>query len=370
MADDTGVATHLEASLQHDIDLIRAQVRMMADLCERAIGEALAALVGGHRQPAYLVILRDQQIDEAEQQLDRLCLEFLVRHQPAAGHLRFGYAALKISSELERIGDHAEAIARRLLKFEADRPAISYAPFQTMANASIAMMRDAVRAFDQKDGELARNTMLAEETIDRMRVDLDTSLASLEKDRTLTLESFAILSAISRRIERMSDEVRDMCAETIYMCTGDFVKHRAPEVFRVLFVDRHNHCRSQMAEAIATNMSLPHMLFTSAGLDPQSIDPRLPAFLAEKGLDVSHHRPKSIEHVPNLSHYHVVIAFDQSVYYSLRFHRTLIVCIDWSVADPSTVEGTPAEVHAAYEHTFTFIRDHLKELVEAIARQG
>jgi phosphate transport system ATP-binding protein len=68
-------------------------------------------------------------------------------------------------------------------------------------------------------------------------------------------------------------------------------------------------------------------------LTPQSIDPRLPAFLAEKGLDVSHHRPKSIEQVPNLAHYHVVIAFDQSVYYSLRFHRTLIVCIDWSVAD-------------------------------------
>ena len=169
-----GMKTHLEASLQHDIDLIRGQVRAMADLCERAIREALDALVGGHRQPAYLVILRDQQIDEAEQQLDRLCLEFLVRQQPVAGHLRFGYAAIKISSELERIGDHAEAIARRLLKFESDRPAISYAPFQAMATASIAMMRDAVRAFDQKDGELARSTMLAEETIDRMRGELDT----------------------------------------------------------------------------------------------------------------------------------------------------------------------------------------------------
>ena len=362
------MGTHLEASLQHDIDLIRTQVRAMADLCEHAIRAAVDALVGGHRQPAYLVILRDQHIDEAEQQLDRLCLEFLIRHQPVAGHLRFGYAALKLSSELERVGDHAEAIARRLLRFESDRPTLSYAPFQAMADASIAMLRDAVRAFDQKDGELAKTTMLAEETIDRMRGELDTQLARMEKDGALTLESFAILSAISRRIERISDEARDMCAETIYMCTGDFVKHRAPEVFRVLFVDRHNHCRSQMAEAIATSLSLPHMLFTSAGLDPQSIDPRLPPFLAEKGLDVSHHRPKSIEHVPNLAHYHVVIAFDQSAYYSLRFHRTLIVCIDWSVADPSAATGTPDEVHAAYERTFTFIRDHLQELVQAIAQ--
>jgi phosphate transport system protein len=369
IADDTGMGSHLEASLQHDIDLIRTQVREMAAQCERAIREAMEALLSGHRQPAYLVILRDQQIDESEQQLDRLCLEFLIRQQPAAGHLRFGYAAIKMSSELERIGDHAEAIARRLLKFESARPSISYAPFDAMANITIAMLRDAVRAFDQKDERLARSTMLVEETIDRMRGELDTTLASMQEDRALTIEGFAILSAISRRIERISDEARDMCFETIYMCTGDFVKHRAPEVFRVLFVDRHNHCRSQMAEAIATNLSLPHMLFTSAGLDPRSIDPRLPPFLAEKGLDVSHHRPKSIDQVPNLSHYHVVIAFDQSAYYSVRFHRTLIVCIDWSVADPSTVEGTAAEVHTAYEHTFTFIRDHLQELVEAISKQ-
>jgi phosphate transport system protein len=369
MAEDSGMGTRLEASLQHDIDLIRTQVRAMAAQCERAIRDALEALVGGQRQPAYLVILRDQQIDESEQQLDRLCLEFLVRQQPAAGHLRFGYAAIKISSELERIGDHAEAIARRLLKFEPARPDISYTAFDAMATATIDMLRDAVRAFDQKDVDLAKSTMLVEETIDRMRGELDTALAGMQKDGALTLEGFAALSSISRRIERISDEVRDMCAETVYMCTGDFVKHRAPEVIRVLFVDRHNHCRSQMAEAIATDMSVPDMLFASAGLEPRSIDPRLQRFLAEKGLDVSNQRPKSIDHVPNLSHYHVVIAFDQNVYYSLRFRRSLIVCIDWSVADPSMVEGNSAVVHAAYEHTFTFIHGHLKDLVEAIARQ-
>lgn len=364
------MSSHLEASLQHDINLIRTQLRTMAARCEDAIRDAVAALVDGKRQPAYLVILHDQLIDEAEQQLDRLCLEFLIRQQPAAGHLRFGYAAIKISSELERIGDHAEAIARRLLKFEAERPHISYAPFQEMSEASIAMLRDAVRAFDEGNAELASATMLVEESIDRMRVALDTSLAEMQKGGTLTLDTFAILSAISRRLERISDEVRDICAETLYMCTGDFVKHRAPEVFRVLFVDRHNHCRSQMAEAIATSLGLPHMLFSSAGLDPQSVDPRLPGFLAEKGLDVSQQRPKSLDQVPNLSHYHVLIAFDEAVYYSLRFRRTLVVCIDWDVPDPSLVQGTAEEVREAYEQTYQFIRAQLKDLVEAIVRQG
>jgi phosphate transport system protein len=340
----------------------------MASLCERAITGAMQALVHGEQQAAYLVILRDQQIDEAEQQLDRLCLEFLVRQQPAAGHLRFAYAGIKISSELERIGDHAETIARRSLKLNP-RPDMSYAPFEAMGTACVQMLRDAVRAFTEHSADLARTTILVEETLDRMRRSLDEELGRLQRAGQLNVKLYAQLLSLSRRLERISDEVRDMCAEVLYMCTGDFVKHDAPEVYRVLFVDQHNHCRSRMAEAIATAMAMPHMLFMSAGLEPRAIDSRLPPFLAAKGMEISHPPPRSLDQVPNLSHYHVVIAFDETAYYSLRFHRTPIVVIDWSVQDPSGVEGSPDEVNAAYEETFGFIRTNLQKLIEAIVRK-
>jgi phosphate transport system protein len=362
------MGSQLEASLQHDMDLIRKQVGTMAALCERAIVEATRALFTGEQQAAYLVILRDQQIDESEQQLDRLCLEFLVRQQPAAGHLRFAYAALKISGELERIGDHAEAIARRVLKIEK-RPDIAYGGFEAMGTTCLGMLRDAIRAFTGHDATLARQTMLVEETIDRMRRSLDEELRRLQRAGQLDVDAFALLVTITRRLERISDEVRDVCAEVLYMCTGDFVKHAAPEAYRVLFVDQHNHCRSRMAEAIATALAVPHMLFTSAGLEPRAIDPRLPLFLAAKGLEISHPQSRSLDQVPNLAHHHLVIAFDESAYYSLRFHRTPTVCIAWSVPDPSVVDGTPEEVRAAYEATFTFIRTHLEDLIEAIGRR-
>ena len=364
------MGSRLEASLQHDMDLIRAQVRKMAGQCERAIRGALHALMTGERQPSYVIILRELHIDESEQQLDRLCLEFLVRQQPAAGHLRFAYAAIKISSELERIGDHAEAIARRLLKLEGARPAIAYAPFEEMGNAALQMLLDAVRAFDTGDAELARSTRLVEQKIDRMRKAIDTRLAEQHRSGELDLDGFMALSTISRRIERISDETRDICADTLYMCTGDFAKHGAPEVVRVLFVDQHNHCRSEMAEAMASDLSLPHMLFTSAGLEPRELDPRLPGFLAEKGLEPTNHRPKSIDHVPNLSHYHVVIAFDEHAYHLLRRAPAVNVCIDWSVEDPSGVQGTPEDVHAAYERAFTFIQSQLKDLDPRHRRGG
>ena len=92
---------HLEANLQHDLDAIRTKLLRMADLDEQALRSALQAVLTLDRQLAYSVILRDRHVDELETELDRLCMEFLVRHQPAAGTLRFVYSTSKIIKELD-----------------------------------------------------------------------------------------------------------------------------------------------------------------------------------------------------------------------------------------------------------------------------
>ena len=107
--------TRLEESLERDIDRIRQQVLEMAALAERALKDCVAALQEGNRQQAYAVILRDQYIDEKEKEIDRLCLEFLVRQQPVGLHLRLAYSTIKINLELERVGDYAESVARQIL---------------------------------------------------------------------------------------------------------------------------------------------------------------------------------------------------------------------------------------------------------------
>ena len=103
----------MEATLQRDIDTIRSKVERMAGLAQSALSDSVSALLKKNGQLAYSVILRDQEIDEYEKEIDRLCLEFLIRQQPVAGSLRFVYATIKINLELERIGDYAESIARR-----------------------------------------------------------------------------------------------------------------------------------------------------------------------------------------------------------------------------------------------------------------
>src|SRR4029077_18272724 len=109
----------------------------MAGLVERTLKLSLQALVERNRQLAYSVILRDQYIDELEKEIDRLCLEFLVRQQPAGAPPRFAYATIKINLELERVGDYAESIARQVLKISSLQPPPSFDKFVAIANLSI-----------------------------------------------------------------------------------------------------------------------------------------------------------------------------------------------------------------------------------------
>ena len=173
--------SHLEESLQRDMDVIRAKVSEMAGLSERALEASLQALVQRNRQLAYGVILRDQHIDERETELNRLCLEFLVRHQPAAGHLRFVFTAIQINKELERIGDYAESVARQVLAISGLEPQPPHALFIELGELSIRMLREAVQAFLQKDADLARRTMAMEEQANMLRNSINAELMELSR---------------------------------------------------------------------------------------------------------------------------------------------------------------------------------------------
>jgi phosphate transport system protein len=250
---DVVMASYLEESLQRGIDLIRTKVIEMGNLEERALQGSLQALVERNRQLAYSVILRDQYIDELEKELDRLCLEFLVRQQPVGLPLRFVYAAIKINNELERIGDYAESIARHSLRINALEPQPSYAKFVEIANMAIPMLRNAIQAFIDQNADLARATMELEEKVDNIRNSIHSDVVHLREEGKLPLEMLAPLLIISSRFERVADQACNICEEVLYMCTGEYIKHKGGEAFRMLFVDDSNACTSQMAEGIAAH---------------------------------------------------------------------------------------------------------------------
>jgi phosphate transport system protein len=356
----------LEASLQRDMELIRGKIIRMSELAQRALKTSLNALTENNRQLAYAVILRDQAIDELEKEIDRLCLEFLVRQQPVAGILRFIYAVIKINAELERIGDYAESIARQVLKLSGMQINFSTAPFAEIAGLSIPMLHDATQAFLDQNADLARRTMEVEERVDGLRDQINANLMLARQEGRIPLEALTPLLTIARRYERVSDQGKNICEEVLYMCTGEYSKHKGTEVLRVLFVDEHNSCRTQMAEGIANSFGQPRLLFSSAGLQPRPIDPKTREFLTEKGIDISRQYPKSVDQVPHLEHYQVIIALAGEACAAFPPPPTKTVSLEWNVQDPSKVQGTPEEVQAAYEKTYQYIHTNIQDLVEAI----
>ena len=360
------MVTHLEASLQRDIDVIRGKIQEMARRGEQALTTCLKALQESNRQLAYTVILRDRAIDELEKQVDRLCLEFIIRQQPVAGHLRFVYSTIKINAELERIGDYAESIARQILKLHKYDLKSFHPQFVEIANLSIPMLHAAVKAFVEQDAELARKTMIVEDEVDVLRHKINASLLRAHNENKLPLEALTPLMTIARRLERVSDQAKNICEEVLYICTGESFKHQGAEVIRILFVDQDNACRSQIAEAVANSLAQPKLVFTSAGLDPRPVEPQAIKFLKEKGIDVPRAGSRSVQQVPNLEHYQVIIALDPDLKKSMPALPNKVVTLEWSVKDPSKVTGSPSAVQEAYEDAYRVIREHITDLSEAI----
>ena len=359
--------TRLEESLERDVERIRQKIREMSSLAERALRECAETVRDGDRQRAYAVILRDQYIDEKEKEIDRLCLEFLVRQQPVGVHLRRAFSAIKINLELERVGDYAESVARQLLRLgEARPPEPIRERIAEMADLAIPMLHDAIEAFLAQDTALANKAILVEPAVDELQSRLNSDLVDGLRENWVTPEMLEPLANIGRRFERVADQARNVCMETIYMCTGEFAKHPGAETIRILFVGEHNASRTQMAEAIAQSLGQSRFVFTSAGLDPRPVDPRTIAFMKEKGFDLSRAAPKAIFQVPNLDHYNVIVGVAAEAKQAFPRSPRKMVYIDWSIDDPARASGSPEEVRSAYEATFEFLSRHVRDLVGAV----
>ena len=341
----------------------------MAGLSERALQVSLRALVERNRQLAYSVILRDQYIDERETELNQLCLEFLVRQQPVAGQLRFVFTAIQINKELERIGDYAESIARQVLAVSALEPQPPYARFIELGNLAVAMLRDAAASFLEEDADLACRTMATEEEGNTMRSAINAELRDLNGKGQLPTAALNPLMTIARRFERVTDQAKNLCEEVLYMCTGEFTKHKGGDAFRILFFDLNNACLSQMVEGIGNSMGQARFIFSSAGITPQPVDARAVKFMAQKGIDLSRQTSKSLEQVPQWELYQVVIALSVEAREALPIRAKKTICLTWSVPDPAQIQGPPDAVAATFEAAFQSLESHIRELVAAILEQ-
>jgi len=338
----------------------------MAGLVERALKLSLQALAEGSRRLAYSVILRDQYVDELETEVDRLCLEFLVRHQPVGIHLRLAYATIQINKELERIGDYAESIARQVLAISTAPPNISYERFIELGDLALHMLRDAVQAFLRQDSDLAWSTIAIEERANSLRTTINNELQALSRDNQLSAAALTPLMTVARRLERAADQAKNLCEDVLYLCTGEFIKHKKADGFRVLFLDQSNSSLGQIAEGLGRSLNLPRFVFSSAGRVPQPIHPEAVQFMARKGVDISRQCSKSLEQLPHWENSQVIIALNAQALDGLALRSSKPIVLTWPVQDPIEVVAAGEARNAAFESAYQAIESNLKDLAAAV----
>jgi phosphate transport system protein len=351
-----------EESVKRDMQRIRDHIIEMARWTETSLRDTVKACLNHDHTLAYGIILRDQYIDEKEKEIDRLCIEFIVQQQPVAHALRFAFSAIKLNMEIERVGDYAESMARHLFRLGEWPDDDCKAGILKLAELSISMFHDAIEAFVGESTELAKKTILAEETADNLRNMCINDL--LEKTRNKPAP-IALLNII-RRFERVADQSRNICMEVLYLSTGEYAKHPGAEVFRVLFVDEHNSMRSRIAEAIANNLKQSRFIFSSAGIDPKPVDPKTVDFMKRKGYDISNTSSRSILQIPNLDQYNVVIAFSSEAKQVFPREPRKTIYLDWEIGVPSLGRDNDETIERGHEAVFQFITTQVGNLVNAV----
>jgi protein-tyrosine-phosphatase len=174
---------------------------------------------------------------------------------------------------------------------------------------------------------------------------------------------------VARRLERVSDQAKNLCEDVLYICTGEFSKHKGAEEFRILFLDANNACLSQMAEGIVNALHLPQFRVSSAGVTPQSVEAATVKFMAGKGIDISKQTSKSLEQVPGWEHCQVIVTLSASTREALPAPSSKTIFFSWSIDDPSRVDGSDVARQAAFESAYQSLASHVRELVGAILQE-
>ena len=214
---------------QYDVDLdaLRTQVLQMGGLVESQIQAALEVYATGNRELADRVMEDDRRVNGYEVRIDNDCSHIIVRRQPAATDLRTVLAITKTVTDLERIGDEAEKIARaaRQLHEQGRASLPRYADVRHMADTALAMLRKALDAFARLDAVSAAQVVKEDMTIDEQFRSVLRQLITYMMEDPRTISSSLDIIWIAKAIERIGDHAKNMAEYVIYMVKGTDVRH-------------------------------------------------------------------------------------------------------------------------------------------------
>ncbi|MGN0452532.1 MAG: phosphate signaling complex protein PhoU [Ruminococcus sp.] len=209
----------MRSRFDEQLELLNAELIRMGALCEEVIALAATALAEGDPKIAAQVAPLDKEIDQKERDIESLCLKLLLQQQPVAGDLRQISAALKMITDMERIGDQAEDISE-IITFLNGRTADEHIKIREMAKATISMVTESVEAFVKRDTALAEKVIADDDIVDRYFDTIKTGLIKMIAENPNDGEYALDLLMISKYFERIGDHTVNIAEWVLFSISG------------------------------------------------------------------------------------------------------------------------------------------------------
>jgi phosphate transport system protein len=216
---------HIFRAFDRELSELRQALREMGELVERQIADVTKALVKRDRVLAARVIEADRLVNARELAIDDRCIKMLALRQPAGSDLRFIAAALKIVTDLERIGDLAVNMAERVEALCSEPPLHVAGGLPRMSAMAQRMLRNALEAFLTKDVGRAEGVLAADADVDRMLVDVfDELRRAMRRDKDVVDRAVSMIF-FAKHLERLADHATNLAEMVIFLVRGEDVRH-------------------------------------------------------------------------------------------------------------------------------------------------
>ena len=210
---------------QEELQSLQERLLAMGGLAEERVREAIRSLLDRDLELVERVLVGDEPINELHIEIDDRCFKLLALHQPMAADLRAIVAAVKINTDLERVGDLAVNIAEAAKRYLEHPPVKPLIDIPRMADIAQGMLRDALDAFVRRDVTLAESVIAEDDRLDELKTQIFRELLTYMLSEPSTIEPSLDLVLISRHLERIGDHATNIAEDVIFMVSARDVRH-------------------------------------------------------------------------------------------------------------------------------------------------
>jgi phosphate transport system protein len=221
---------HHVPHFQTELAALKERLLAMGGLAEERVREAIQGLVEHDLALTEAALTGDEPINQLHIEIDRRCFQLLALHQPMAVDLRIIVAAVKINTDLERVGDLAVNIAEAATRYMRHPPVKKLIDIPRMADIAQVMLRDALDAFVKRDTVLAQTVLDRDDELDTLKTQIFRELLTFMLQDPSTIEPSLDLILVSRHLERIGDHATNIAEDVIFMVSARDVRHHAAGV--------------------------------------------------------------------------------------------------------------------------------------------